>query len=366
MSVKLRKGKTKTILESSIDSALLAVEVYNKPRVTFRSEAFISLMVISWTRLFQAYFNHTMGDKYYYKDKKNPRRYELIDGEKKAWELSTCITEYGKISEPVRKNIEFIIKLRNKIEHRHIETKEVDALIFGECQALLYNYENMLIELFGRDFALNESLVYSLQFSQIRTKGQLRAGRSILSKDIKNIVDYVDKYRSSLTDDVYNSQEYSIKLLQVPKVSNTNRADLAIEFVKFNELSDEDKELYEKIAVLVKDRKIRMEGSNVGRLKPGKVVKKVNDILGPKTINPATHRYIYTIFDIRPAKDSEDPFETNTDYCHYDEAHGDYVYNEDWVKFIVHILQTGALVLDQIREHFIKKENLEIKNFELQ
>jgi len=35
--MKLRKGKTKSLLESSIDAALLAVEVYNKPRTTFRS-----------------------------------------------------------------------------------------------------------------------------------------------------------------------------------------------------------------------------------------------------------------------------------------------------------------------------------------
>lgn len=263
-----------------------------------------------------------------------------------------------------QKKLEIFIKVRNKIEHRHVDIREVDALIFGECQALLYNYENLLRGLFGKEYALNESLVYSLQFSQLRTKGQLKASKSVLSKDIKNIIDYVAKYRSSLTDDVYNSQEYSIKLLQVPKVSNTNRTDLAIEFVKFDELSDEDKELYNNIAVLVKDRKIRMEGSNVGCLKPGKVVDKVNDILGPKTISQRTHRYIYTIFNIRPAKDAEDPFETNTDYCHYDEAHGDYVYNDEWVKLIVHILQTGALKNDQIRENFIKKEKLDINNYE--
>lgn len=43
----LRKGKTKSILEGSIDSALLAVEVYNKPRTTFRSQAYIVLMIIA-------------------------------------------------------------------------------------------------------------------------------------------------------------------------------------------------------------------------------------------------------------------------------------------------------------------------------
>jgi hypothetical protein len=87
MAVSLRKGRTKTLLQSSIDSALLAVEIYNKPRTTFRCEGFIALMVISWTRLFHAYFNHTIGNKYFYKKKTG--RYETVDGERKAWELST-------------------------------------------------------------------------------------------------------------------------------------------------------------------------------------------------------------------------------------------------------------------------------------
>ncbi|MDH3695438.1 MAG: DUF3644 domain-containing protein [Gammaproteobacteria bacterium] len=47
-------------------------------------------MVIAWTRLFHAYFNHEIGDRYYYK-KTGTNRYEKIDGERKAWELKTCI-----------------------------------------------------------------------------------------------------------------------------------------------------------------------------------------------------------------------------------------------------------------------------------
>lgn len=199
----LRKGKTKTILESSIDSALLAVEVYNKPRTVFRSEAFITLMVIAWTRLFHAYFNNTIGDRYYYK--KTNGRYVLVDGEKKAWELSTCIKNYSNLSDPIKNNLNFFIRLRNKIEHRHINKREIDTLIFGECQALLFNYETLLIHLFGDQYSINESLVYSLQFSQIRTNVQSRANKSALSKDLSDVISFVERYRSSLDDNVYNS-----------------------------------------------------------------------------------------------------------------------------------------------------------------
>ena len=47
----LRQGKAKNILENSINSALTAVETYNRPRVQFRIENYIILMIIAWTKL---------------------------------------------------------------------------------------------------------------------------------------------------------------------------------------------------------------------------------------------------------------------------------------------------------------------------
>ncbi len=357
----LRKGKTKLTLEASIDAALLAVEIYNKPRTTFRSEAYISLMIIAWTRLFHAYFSNTIGNKYYYKGKNG--RYILVDGERKAWELSECIKKYQKLTEPIKKNIEFFIKLRNKVEHRHIEKNEINTLIFGECQALLYNYENKLIELFGSKYAINEALVYSLQFSHLRTPSQNKASKSALSKDIADVVSYVEKYRSSLPDEVFNTQEYSIKLLQIPKISNTNRSDTAIEFVRWDQLDEKDKEAYEQIAVIIKDKKVIIEGANVNRLRVSQVVNSVNNKLGVKKITINTHTSLWKLFCVRPAYGVDDPFDTNTGYCLYDEVHNDYVYLESWVEFIVHLFQTEKLSVEEIRKKTKLGEKLNIEEY---
>lgn len=52
-----RIGKNlKPYLQKAEDSALLAVEVYNKPAVKFRSAGFIALMTIAWTALLHAVF----------------------------------------------------------------------------------------------------------------------------------------------------------------------------------------------------------------------------------------------------------------------------------------------------------------------
>ncbi|MDW7748706.1 DUF3644 domain-containing protein [Halomonas sp.] len=348
-------------MDASIDSALLAVEVYNKPRTTFRSEGFINLMVMAWTRLFHAYFNATIGDRYYYKRKNG--RYELVDGERKAWELSTCIKKYDELDKAVESNLNFFIKLRNKIAHRHIEKREVDTLIFGECQSLLFNYESLLIALFGEEYSINESLVYSLQFSQIRTKQQEAASRSALSKDLSDLVSFVEKYRNTLDEDTFNSLQYSVKLIQIPKISNTNRADAAVEFVRWDTLSAEDKEAYEQLTVIIKDKTVRVEAANVGRIKPKEVVRRVNERLQGKSITQPLHTALYKIFDVRPTKGAEDPFETNTQYCIYDEPHNDYVYQDAWVEFLVHFMQTSGLEPKDLREKARTGQTLKIHDY---
>jgi Protein of unknown function (DUF3644) len=362
----LRKGRTKSLLESSIDCALLAVEIYNKPRATFRVESFITHMIMAWTRLFHAHFNHTIGETYYYKEKNN-RNYKLIEGEKKAWELKTCISKYASLAEPIRINLEFFIKLRNKIEHRFIDKEEIGIIIFGECQSLLYNYENELIKLFGEEYALNENLAFSLQFSKIRTSKQNQASKQLLSSEYKEIKEFIHKYRDNLNQDVFSSQEFSIKLIQVPKIGNTGRNDLAVEFVNWNALSEDDRTKYDKLTTIVKDRVIKSEAINPSKLKPGKVIGEVSKRCSIK-FHHADHRYILAIFSVRPYKDfvkDLDPFDTNTKYCHYDEAHDDYLYQECWIDFLVENISNGSLNKKMWKSSFDNRTQLNIKDFEI-
>lgn len=360
----LRKGKTKSTLESSIEAAFLAVEIYNKPRTPFRIEGFITQMVIAWTRLFHAHYNHTIGEKYYYK--KPNGHYQTIDGEKKSWELKTCISKHGGLTTAVKTNLNFFIKLRNKIEHRHIDRDEIGVMIFGECQAFLYNYENTLIDFFGEEYALNESLSFSIQFSRLRKKSQIQASKKLLSKEIKELKAFIDNYRTTLTDEVFNSQEYSIKLIQVPKISNTNRNDLAVEFVNWNSLSETDRENYEKVTAIIKDKVVKKEAINPGKRKPTDVITKVNSEIGFE-INHYDHKCLYCCFKIRPsaANDIDDPFDTNTTYCHYDEVHDDYVYQDEWAELIIRGINEGSLTRNDWKTKFKNRESYDIAAFEI-
>ena len=67
MQMRLSKH-VKICLQKAVDSALLAVETYNKPAIKFKSGGFIVLMSIAWTSLFHAIFLKN-GIKPYYRDK---------------------------------------------------------------------------------------------------------------------------------------------------------------------------------------------------------------------------------------------------------------------------------------------------------
>ena len=72
----------KQLLQKAKDSALLAVEFYNKPAVSFKSEGFITMMCFAWTSLFHAYFFKNGIKPYYRKTKQDKRpRFEKISME---------------------------------------------------------------------------------------------------------------------------------------------------------------------------------------------------------------------------------------------------------------------------------------------
>jgi len=58
---------------------------------------------------------------------------------------------------------------------------------------------------------------------------------------------------------------------------------------------------------------------------------------------------LYKVFSIQPQNGSEDPFHTNSEFCLYDETHNDYVYQDEWVNFIIHFMQTTNLTPAEIR-----------------
>lgn len=316
----------KTNIEKCHLAAIAAVEVYNRPGKRFRTAQYLVMIIISWTALFHAiYFRKNI--KPWYKSQNG--RFVKQDGEPKHWELSECLSRYYRgENTPTRKNLEFLIGLRNKIEHRHLP--ELDPSLYGECQAALINLEELLVDTFGDKYALVDELAVSLQFSKMMPSEKKRAAKALATAEAKNVTEYVEKFRGRLPSTVLNSMKYSFNVFLVPQVANrVSAADAAVTFIKVDEASDEELARLEKLNVLIKEKKIPIV--NLDMYKPSLVVKKINEKCTNKiTLN--THSDCWRYFEVRPPKGDSKPDACKPEYCVYDEPHGDYLYTEAWVR----------------------------------
>lgn len=319
-------SKVKPYFEKARESALLAVEVYNKPGTKFKSAAYIALMVIAWTSLLHAIFVKQGRNPY---KKKRNGRYDTVDGDYRHWELAECVSNYwcSDTSNPIRKNLEFFIPLRNKIEHRQIP--ELDSSIFGECQSLLLNFDFLLGTHFGSKHQLREVLSFSLQMFP---SGQSFVEAAKSNKNASEIKKFIENYRTTLGASVSASDQYAFKAFLI-QVSNHQSADaLPIQFIHRDQLTPEQQDQLDNFTVAVKWKKASV--SNTGLLKPKDVTSLVQSQIGKK-FPIHLHTLSWKRYSVRPAKGSKKPEATLTKYCIYDALHQDYGYTHEWVAFLV-------------------------------
>lgn len=295
------------------------------------------LMAIAWTSLLHAVFFKRKVKPYY--RKRGSRRFERVNGDYKAWELSECVSQYFKDKNPPeRKNLEFFIGLRNKIEHSFLP--ELDIELFGECQAMLLNFESTLCKEFGEKQALAAGLPYALQFSTSTQPVQQRAMRGAARKYLQSIRQFVSDFRSSLTENVLADQAYSFKVFLIPKIgSHAKSSDVAVEFVRYDPTKPEEMKQYERVVALVKPKQISV--ANLEGLKAGEVVDRVVAELRKK-FTQHSHTRCWRHFNTRPPRDADKPEICDNRYCYYDAVHKDYIYTPAWVAFLVEKLGDEA------------------------
>jgi len=338
------RGLSKVVrdnIEKSRASAIAAVDAYNRPGSRFRTAQYLVLITIAWTALLHAHFFKRGRRPWYRRPSEGVGvRYVKVDGEPKHWDLTECIRQYfGDKHPPERKNLEFLIGLRNKIEHRHLP--ELDPGLYGECQAALLNLEALLVQEFGQRWALTEQLAVALQFSQVVPEEKLKAAKVLASSAARSVKEYVERFRGGLAGTVLDSLKYSFTVFLVPKVANrASLADASVQFLKVDEASSEELDRLEKLNVLIREKHVPI--ANLGLYKPGEVVEMVRARIS-LTVDLHVHTRAWRHYKVRPSQQDTHPERTIAEYCVYDEPHEDYVYTKAWVERLVKDLSDPAI-----------------------
>jgi hypothetical protein len=327
-----RRARYKHFVEAAKEEALLACDLYNERRRARNLEAFFVHMCIAWNNLLQAVFERD--DVCYFYREADGRRFKRVDGEKKSWDLHHAISHYiAGENDPVRRNIEFFIGLRNKVEHRLDEAQQraVGDLVAGKSQSLVRNFEAVLVKEFGTAESLAERLHLPLFLSSL-TDDAVKSIKAIRARIPTGVVSYIERFDAAVGEDVAGNPNYEFRVILIPKVGNKTNNDMAIEFINVNALDAEKRAEFEEALVLVRDRHV--EVANQNRLKPGEVVKAIK-AAGYQNFTSNDHIIAWRHFAVRPASSAANKANTLAKYCVWDRAHNDYLYTEAWVKKLI-------------------------------
>lgn len=235
------------LINKSRESALAAIQIFNNPLITFKSESFIVLMIIAWTYLLHAYYIQKKID--YRERDKNGRLLKTKYGAYRLWGLEKCLdANECPLEEAVKDNLKFLLGLRHEIEHQM--TKSIDEHISGKFQANCINYNQALKKLFERyskDF--EKSIPISLQLFSF---GESQINSIKNKPDLpKNLIEFITNFEGKIS--TLENPLYSYRVIYLrDNASRESTSDVAYRFL--SEGSTEGKKIHN---ILIKNKKLK-------------------------------------------------------------------------------------------------------------
>lgn len=214
------------LIQKASEAMKSALAVFNNPSIGWKSEIFIVNSVIAWTYLMHAYYM-TKGIDYRYIDRDGDVQ-KTEDGRDKHWELSKCLKVADcPLPAPVKLNLQYLITIRNEIEHRLSDN--IDRYLEPKLQSCALNFDFWLCEWFGEACSIAEDLAFAIQFAEISFRSQTVPGPGAgMPKVIESVNAVFEKDMSEVD---YDDPRYSYRVYVVPRtINNSKKADQAVIF----------------------------------------------------------------------------------------------------------------------------------------
>jgi hypothetical protein len=213
------------------EAMLSAVQVYNNPLITFKTETFIVLSIIAWTYLMHAHYRSTKIDYRYYTVKGKSKRFvRNVDGSVRFWDLRECVSkDVSPLDNDTKNNLLFLIGLRNQIEHR--KAAGLDSYLSARYQACALNFNFYLKKLHGEKYGLDQNLALSLQFAELdySQAAVVKDREDLIPPDV---ISYISTFDSKLSSSEIESERFAHRLLFTKVLAKRKgQADRVIEFI---------------------------------------------------------------------------------------------------------------------------------------
>jgi hypothetical protein len=128
---------------------LAAIEIYNKPQFTYRSECFVILLLNAWELAFKALLSKNRVR--IFKPKERDKPYMTL-GLWDSMEAGKSLFPHGIPYRPVAENIGRLVDYRNNAVHFYNEPG-FEVVIYGLAQTSIVNFRDFVSACFARDIA---------------------------------------------------------------------------------------------------------------------------------------------------------------------------------------------------------------------
>ena len=325
-------------LDEARRQALVAIDFYNRPGDRRSFSDFIVHIHLAWQNLLHADRMRRKAEIFYRES--GPRRLfkRNPDGSKKTWDLSQCLRHEFKDNDPIRANVEFLVGLRNQVEHRFQDSVLVATA--AEAHACIINFEAELVRRFGSRETLGSELkfpvfVQSLSPSRYEEQRNLRRGLPAA------VSTFITEFQVGLPDEVRSDERFAYRLLLLPMKGPKTEADLALNFVRQEDLSEEELQalLGQEGSVIVAEK--YREAVHGDEMLPKAAATAVEEHIPFKfSVNDFTA--LRKAWQIGPAKSgAKEQLPKSDGYCVYSPAFKQFVYRPKLVERMARAVDTA-------------------------
>lgn len=287
------------------EAMILAVELFNTPRIVFKAGVFAMLSNVAWTYLLHEFYQS--------------KGVDVINKDGFSLLLSQMIARDDcPLSKACKQNLAALKDIRDVVEHRTIGP--FDRRWLPLFQSTCLNFERTLTELFGPRLTMGRELGFSLQFAKMTTE-EIAALEGF---ELPEHIAALDANLAARLDEGdADNLEYQFKVIYT--LTNASKAKAHFQFVQPD--SAEGKEIQN---VLLKYKPL----DDLYPLKPGDVVELVADKSG-RNFTSDRHQRAWKMFKARPKTGAGDPAATDKKFCIYHPPFKSYTYSQAWADFLV-------------------------------
>jgi len=173
-----------SLVKSSKSAMLAAIEIHNKPQISYRYEIVVLLLINAWELLLKAYI---------YRNVKNVKLFNNDGTSKPFPDCVACVfSNLKKDYLPVKENIELLYEYRNKIAHFY--TGILDPIIFMLVKKSVIFFAQFLNHFFKIDIADSSNLyLLPIGFKPLYTPVDYLSKHSVSEQHSSLIRSFIDK-----------------------------------------------------------------------------------------------------------------------------------------------------------------------------